>query len=220
MNTASDSQRTRQEVYEKLGSVALSLGSPARLKLIQLLSQSPYTVEELSQASGQSVANTSQHLQKLAHEGLVSATKDGLRRIYQVKHPGVIALWESLQDLAHELAPELNEAEDKLTDLSLKADVSLESVLRDVSRGKATLLDVREERDAQATPVECATSIPLNELKRRMKELPKSKPVFAFCRGRYCSLATDAVKLLRASGYKAYRLRDSSFRLRQCKEQL
>jgi rhodanese-related sulfurtransferase len=219
MKVLTDPQVIRQEIYDKLASVALALASPGRLKIIQLLAQSPFTVEELSVATGQSVANTSQHLQRLAHEGLVSVTKMGLRRIYQVKHPGVIALWESLQDLAHELSPSLDRAEDALTDFSLRTEMPNEEVLREVARGRATLLDVRDEKEAVATPVEGAVAIPLDQLKKRMKELPKSKPVFAFCRGRYCALASNAVNLLRHSGFKAFRLRESSFRLRKCKEE-
>lgn len=211
MSQVTQRHQIKVQIFEKLGHVAASLGSPARLKLIQLLAQSPKSVEELSQASGESVANTSQHLQRLAKEGLVFSTKSGLSRIYQVKSRQVIALWESIQILAHELSPELNEAEDKITDASLRSPISIDDVLRQLASGKAVLIDVRDENEAQSTPVRGSISIPLNAIKNGTSELKKNKTVYVFCRGRYCVMATDAVKKLREQGFHAYRLRESSF---------
>lgn len=211
MNQAAFRSQIKAQVFEKIGQVAATLGSPARLKLIQLLAQSPKSVEELSQAAGESFANTSQHLQKLAKEGLVISTKSGLSRIYQVKTPRVIALWESIQTLAHELAPELNDAEDKITDASLRSPIPLDEVLKQVKTGKAILIDVRDEKESLSTPVRIALSIPLSTIKKGVPELDRNKTIYVFCRGRYCVMATDAVKKLRAEGFEAYRLRESSF---------
>lgn len=211
MNQIAFRNQVKVQVFEKLGEVTAALGSPVRLKLIQLLAQSPKSVEELCQASGESVANTSQHLQRLAKEGLVFSTKSGLSRIYEVKSPHVIALWESIQNLAHELSPELDEAEDKITDASLRSSSSIDEVLRQVASGKAVLIDVRDEKEALSTPVRGSISIPLSAINGGASELKKSKTIYVFCRGRYCSMATDAVKKLREQGFRAYRLRESSF---------
>lgn len=211
MNQVAKAAEIKTQVFEKLGHIAACLGSPARLKLVQLLAQSPKTVEELSQISGESIANTSQHLQRLAKEGLVFATRDGLKRIYQVKSPQVVALWESIQELGHELAPELNEAENKLTDASLRSPIALSKVLEEVRAEKAVLLDVRETKEVGATPVRRSVAIPLKELEKACSKLPRKKTIYVFCRGRYCSMATDAVRKLRAKGFKSFRLRESSF---------
>jgi DNA-binding transcriptional ArsR family regulator/rhodanese-related sulfurtransferase len=213
MNQASNRTQIKDQIFQRLGQIAASLASPARLKIIQLLAQGPKSVEELSQESGESVANTSQHLQKLAKEGLVVATRDGLNRIYQVKSPRIILLWESLQDLAHELVPELNEAESKLTDLSFRSPEPLANIWSEVKRGKAILLDVRHQKEAFATPVPGSKAIPLKEIHTALNELPKKKTIYIFCRGRYCTMATEAVKLLRQKGFAAYRLRESSVRI-------
>ncbi|MCM2322801.1 MAG: metalloregulator ArsR/SmtB family transcription factor [Oligoflexia bacterium] len=212
-NSKTAKEELRAQVYERLGRIALALGSPGRLKLIQLLAQSPRSVEELSQLSGQSMANTSQHLQRLAREGIVSVTKAGLSRIYRIRDERVLVIWESLQELGRELAPELREAEDTLTDPDLRTSLSGEEVLAQVKSRKAILLDVRAEGEAEASSVEGALAIPLSKLKGQLGSLPKSKTIFVFCRGRYCSLASDAVTLLRAAGLSAYRLQDSPFRL-------
>ena len=51
-----------------------------------------------------------------------------------------------------------------------------------------------------------ALSIPVGELKTRLKELPKDREVVAYCRGPYCVMAVEAVELLRKKGFKAHRI--------------
>jgi rhodanese-related sulfurtransferase len=48
----------------------------------------------------------------------------------------------------------------------------------------------------------------VNELKKRLTEIPKDVPVVAYCRGPFCFMAKDAVKLLRSRGYRAMHLSD------------
>lgn len=208
----------RISVYEKLAEVAAALSAPARLKLVQLLSQSPRTVDELSAQSGQSVANTSQHLQKLAKCGVVVARRDGSRRIYRLRSESVALLWEGLQDLAEELIPDLSVFEDALTDRALSAPVAPDEILSKVKANKAILLDVRDPVESAATLVPGAKAIPLARLKAESASLPKSKTIFVYCRGRYCSLATEAVRQLRTFGFRAYRLRESTTALRRIQE--
>ncbi|OFZ19297.1 MAG: hypothetical protein A2X94_03980 [Bdellovibrionales bacterium GWB1_55_8] len=212
------SNELRANVYQKLGQIAQAMSSPARLKIIQILAQGPRTVEEISQSSGESVANTSQHLQRLAREGLVAMTKRGLSRIYRVKNPKVIEIWERIQDLAHEIAPQLNEAEDELTESALRSPTPANEVVDSIRKRKAVLVDVREVHEAEATPVPGAKNIPLARLKQELKTLEKDKTIYVFCRGKYCELASHAVRALRNAGFKAFRLRESSFRLNQMME--
>jgi rhodanese-related sulfurtransferase len=47
--------------------------------------------------------------------------------------------------------------------------------------------------------------IPLEELPERLAELPPEREIVAYCRGRYCVLAHDAVRLLTAHGRDARR---------------
>jgi rhodanese-related sulfurtransferase len=54
-----------------------------------------------------------------------------------------------------------------------------------------------------------ALSIPLKELERCLSELPRDRDVVAYCRGPYCVLAMEAVEMLRARGFSAFRLEES-----------
>jgi rhodanese-related sulfurtransferase len=53
-----------------------------------------------------------------------------------------------------------------------------------------------------------AVSIPVEELAGRIDELPEDIEVVVYCRGEYCVLAYDAVRLLSARGRRAVRLND------------
>lgn len=76
-----------------------------------------------------------------------------------------------------------------------------------MERGEVTVIDVRPDEEYQAGHLPYAHSMPLAELKSRLTELPKDKPVIAYCRGPFCFMSTDAVKLLRSKGFKAAELR-------------
>lgn len=213
-------QELKASIFEKIAGISRALSSASRLKIVQILAQSPRSVEVLSQLSGESIANTSQHLQKLLREGLVVCRKEGVSRIYQLQNPHVLRLWENLQDLAHSVAPELTEAELKLTDSALHSPISAEEWLRRVQEGKASLLDVRDDMESAATPVHEAICIPLQDLNQYKKRLPRDRPIIVLCRGRYCSLASHAVRELRQEGFEAFRLRESAFQINHLWEQL
>lgn len=213
MSAPAFKQEIRSQVYDKISQIAATLGSPARLRIIQILAQSPRGVDELSEIIGESVANTSQHLQRLAREQLVKSDKNKNVRIYKISHPLVLNLWETLQDLSQELAPDLKSAELSLTNAEYRDSILPNQVLSAVRAKAATLVDVREPKEAESSPVSGALNIPLSELKNRLEEISKKKTVYVVCRGRFCSLATEAVELLRSEGFKAYRLRESPFSL-------
>jgi rhodanese-related sulfurtransferase len=60
----------------------------------------------------------------------------------------------------------------------------------------------------RAAHIAGALSVPLKELKKHLGALPKDREIVAYCRGPYCVLAPEAVKLLRARGYRAMALGD------------
>jgi DNA-binding transcriptional ArsR family regulator len=214
---STDTASVRRNVYDALSEVVTVFASPARLKIVQILAQAPRSVDELSRETGESTANTSQHLQRLAKARVVACERRGVSRVYRITNPHVIQLWEDFQNLGHELDPMLNIHADTLTDASLRAKLPVADLLNEVRAGKAILMDVREEKESTATPVNHAVAIPLIKLNqaKSAKELnlPKSKPIYVLCRGRYCSLATNAVRTLRKWGCNAYRLQESSYRL-------
>lgn len=207
----------RKGVYETISQIVSAFASPARLKIVQILAQAECSVEELSIETGESVANVSQHLQRLARMKIVSCERRKLSRIYRVTNPMVLQLWEGFQNLAHEVDEELNHKENLLTDSTLLADETPGEVFDLVAEGKALLVDARTAKESAMTKVPGALAIPAEILVKsthpKSLGLLKTKPVYVYCRGRYCSYATEAVRHLRAHGYKAYRLRDSPFQL-------
>jgi rhodanese-related sulfurtransferase len=202
-------KRHRDVLYEQLARVGKAMAAPRRLELVDLLGQAPRTVEALALHTGMSVANTSQHLQVLRAAGLVESEKDGLFVTYRLGSRDVTELFLLLRMVAETRLAELERAKRQFfaTDEGL-APVDRKELLGLVRRGQVVLLDVRPIEEFDAAHIAGAISIPHDELKRRLSELPKSRRVVAYCRGPYCVYAVDAVKLLRARGFKATRIED------------
>ena len=73
-------------------------------------------------------------------------------------------------------------------------------------KGLVAVLDVRPAEEFAAGHVPGALNIPLDQLEKRMRELPKRKEIVAYCRGPFCLMSFEAVQLLRKKGLKARRL--------------
>jgi rhodanese-related sulfurtransferase len=84
--------------------------------------------------------------------------------------------------------------------------IESDELLRRVRSGEVTVLDVRPSEEYGAGHIPGALSIPVSELKARLKELPKDREVVAYCRGPYCVMAVEAVELLRKKGFRAHRM--------------
>ena len=183
-----------------------AFASPVRLELLDLLAQAPRSVEELARASGQSTANASQHLQALHAAGLVERAREGNRVRYSMASEA-LRLWRALRDVsAARLAEVERAAHDYLGD-------HVEAIDRDelrarLARGDVVLVDVRPAEEFAAGHIDGARSIPLDELDRRISELPGGAEVVAYCRGPFCAYAHEAVRRLHATGRAARRLED------------
>ena len=199
----------KEALFDAFGAVAKALASGRRAEIVDLLAQGPRSVEEIASEVNQSMANTSHHLHALARGGLLRSTKKGTRVIYRLSGPAVLALWRSLREVAAEYVGDV----DKLAHAYLGEGDGLEAVPREelarrLKRGDVVVLDVRPSAEYQAGHIAGARSVPIAELGRRLKEIPKSRRVVAYCRGRYCVFADDAVRALRRKGYRAQRLED------------
>jgi len=53
------------------------------------------------------------------------------------------------------------------------------------------------------------TRFELKELARRLSDLPRDRQIVAYCRGPYSVLAVEAVGMLRAHGFEAWRMEHS-----------
>lgn len=202
-------RRFKDAVYEQIGRVGKAVASPRRLELLDLLAQGPRTVEVLAHAAGQSVANTSQHLQVLRAARLLVAERSGLHVTYQLADAEVGRFYRALRLLAESHLSELDRiAGDFLESRGLAEAVDRDALVERVRRGTVTVLDVRPREEYAAGHIAGAVSVPLPELERRLGELPKDREIVAYCRGRFCVLAVEAVVRLRAKGYRAVRLED------------
>lgn len=199
----------KQDVYEQLARVGKALGHANRLELLEFVAQGPRSVEELANMARLSVANASKHLQELRGAGLVRARKEGLRVYYEVAGPDVVDLLAALREVAETRLAEV----DQLLRTYVTARDDLEPIpgselLRRAKLGLVTVLDVRPPEEFAAGHLPGAINMPVEDIARRLKRLPKSREVIAYCRGPYCLMSVDAVALLRKKGFKARRLED------------
>jgi rhodanese-related sulfurtransferase len=199
----------KREIFENLARIGNALSSAVRLDLIELLAQGERSVDELATLTGTTVANTSQHLQKLKQAGLIVGRKDAQFVRYRLAGDAVVALFHALGAAGRAYLADV----DRIVRLYFSAKdemepVQAEDLMERVKKGLVTVLDVRPPEEFAAGHVPGALNIPLHELQRRLAELPKRKEVVAYCRGPYCLMSYDAVHLLRRKGLKARRLQD------------
>jgi rhodanese-related sulfurtransferase len=201
------SARAKNALFEAIAVMGKAFASPRRLELLDFLAQAPRTVDELARGSGQSTANTSQHLQALHAAGMVTRTREGTRVRYALAGDEALRLWLALRATsAARLAEVERAARDYLGD---EVDAIGRDELRErLSRGDVVLVDVRPAEEFEAGHIEGARSIPLDELEQRLAELPPDREVVAYCRGPFCAYAHDAVRRLRRSGRPARRLEE------------
>lgn len=200
---------TKSYLYAQVGRIGKAVASPKRLELIELLCQGEKTVEALAAQSEISVKLASSHLKELRLARLVENRKDGKYVLYRLAGTSVADLWVTLRSQAEERLVELQvalaslvEHRDDLEGLDRK------SILKKAKAGEVLVLDVRPAEEFAAAHLPHARSLPVDELKKRLAELPKDTPVVAYCRGPFCLMAKDAVELLRKKGFRAFHLSD------------
>lgn len=202
-------RRFKTAIYEQFARVGKAISNPARLELLDLLCQGQRTVDALAKEAGLGLTNASQHLKALREARLVDAEKSGLYVTYRIADEQVGDFVLALRSVAEARLAEVGD----ITRRFLDSRRGLEPVDRDrliakVRAGAVTVLDVRPTEEFRAGHLPGALSIPLKELEQRLRELPRKREVVAYCRGPYCVLAIEAVEMLRAKGFRAYRLED------------
>ncbi|MBV9450028.1 MAG: metalloregulator ArsR/SmtB family transcription factor [Streptosporangiaceae bacterium] len=196
----------KEALFEQFALVARSLASAKRMDLLDVLAQGERTVEVLAQATGLKLTTASAHLQTLRHGGLVTSRKDGTRIYYRLAGDDVARLYTGIREVSRRhLAETERAARDFLGEDDLEP-VGREELCDRIRSGTVFLVDVRPEEEFAAAHIEGAVSVPLAELAGKVRELPGDIEVVAYCRGEYCVLAYDAVRLLRAKGRPARRM--------------
>ncbi|MFZ5785536.1 MAG: ArsR/SmtB family transcription factor [Acidobacteriota bacterium] len=199
----------KDAVFGQFAQIASAFASPKRIELVDVLAQGERNVETLARETGLSVANTSRHLQILKAANLVATRKEGLQVFYRLADPMVLRGYQALQALAEARLAEVHRlVDDYFTSADGLEPVPREELLRRARRRDVMVLDVRPAEEYAAGHIAGAVSLPLAELKRRLDDLPASRKIVAYCRGPYCVLAAEAVRLLRQRGFNAVRLAD------------
>ena len=184
-----------------------AFASPRRLELLDLLAQAPRTVEDLARASEQSTANTSQHLQALHAAGMVARAREGTKVRYSLAGDQALALWLAVRDASVTQLAEVERAAREYLGEDVEA-IGRDELIARLDRGDIVLVDVRPSEEFDAGHIDGARSIPLDELRERLAELPADREVVAYCRGPFCAYAHEAVRQLRAAGRTARRLEE------------
>jgi len=201
-------RRPRKDaLFEAIAVMGKALASPRRLEQLDLLAQAPRTVEELAEASGQSSANTSQHLQVLYAAGLVNRDREGTRVRYSLAGDEALNVWLALRDASATQLGEVERAARAYLGEEVES-IGREELRRRLRRGDVVLVDVRSAEEYAAGHIEGARSIPLDELEDRLAELPPGQEIVAYCRGPFCAYAPEAVRRLRNAGREARRLEE------------
>ena len=196
----------KEALFEQFALVAKALASAKRMDLLDVLSQGERTVEALATATGLKLTTASAHLQTLRHGGLVSSRKDGTRIYYRLAGDDVAHLYVCMREVARRRLAETERAARAFLGEDEAEPVGRDELCDRIRAGTVVLVDVRPDAEFAAAHIDGAISIPLTALADRVSELPAGIDVVAYCRGEYCVLAYDAVRLLRSAGRPARRM--------------
>lgn len=204
------SDRTRKEaLFDAFAAIGRALASGRRAEIVDLLLNGERSVESIAEEIGQSIANTSHHLQILKRVGLLASRRKGTSVLYRASSAEVATFWRSMQAVARQTRPEVERLIDEYLGPSDTEAVTKEQLWSKIQRGaRVVVLDVRPEKEFRSGHLPRARSIPLNELENRLSELPRSIEIVAYCRGPLCAMAPEAARLLHSKGYKVKRLED------------
>ena len=204
-----DARKIKDLLYEQVARIGKVFSSPKRLELVELLCQGEKTVEMLAREASISVKLASSHLRELRMAHLVETERQGKNIYYRLADKSVADLWVQIHTLAEERLVELQLAVQKIaTQPDDLVPSDRDSLMKAARKGEVVVLDVRPTEEYLNAHLPFARSIPLEELRQRLGELPRDRAIVAYCRGPYCLMAVDAVALLKKEGYSAIHLRD------------
>jgi rhodanese-related sulfurtransferase/DNA-binding transcriptional ArsR family regulator len=199
----------KDALYDGFAEVARALASGRRAEIVDLLAQGERSVDEVAAELDQTVANTSHHLRAMARAGLLTTRRDGTRIFYRLASDRVAELWSALRDVARDHVAGL----ERLAHAYLGSRDGVEVIgaaelAARIRRREVLVLDVRPSAEFAAGHIRGAQSVPVGELRRQLRALPRDAEIVAYCRGPYCVYADDAVRELHRRGFRARRLAD------------
>ncbi|MGW1677307.1 ArsR/SmtB family transcription factor [Saccharopolyspora sp. NPDC002376] len=195
-------------LFDQLARVGKALGSGKRLELLDLLAQGERTVEALARTAQLGMTTASAHLQTLKQANLVTTRREGTKIYYRLAGTDVAALYALVRTVASTHLPDVEAARTAYLGSDDAEHVSREELLCRAEAGEVVVLDVRPREEYEAGHIPGAVSIPVEELADRLGDIPADQEIVAYCRGSFCVLSHDAVRLLTAHGRNARRLAD------------
>jgi rhodanese-related sulfurtransferase len=199
----------KDAIYDGLSKLLKALSNPYRLEIIEMLSQGEKSVEGIVQVTGLSFANASQHLQVMKNNNIVKSRKAGHYVFYSIVNDDFLAMYQQIAKYAVREIAELERIINRQREDNKSTDaVSLSELESMIKNDNVLLLDVRPSIEFEFGHITGAVSIPMNEMLDKLKLLSKDKEIVAYCRGPFCVLADEAVKLLSEQGYNIRRLDD------------
>ncbi len=202
-------REAKNALFDAFAEVAKALGSGRRAEIVDVLAQGERSVDEIASEIDQSVANTSHHLHALTRAGLLTSRRDGTRVFYALASDRVGELWTALRDVAAEHVAGI----ERLTTAYLGDRRDVEAITRKelasrLQRRNVVVIDVRPPAEYAAGHIPGARSVPPDEVRRRLRTIPKESDIVAYCRGPFCVYADDVVRSLQRRGVRARRLED------------
>jgi rhodanese-related sulfurtransferase/DNA-binding transcriptional ArsR family regulator len=194
-------------LFDQFARVGKALSSGKRLELLDLLAQGERTVDALARASELGLSTASAHLQTLKAANLVSTRREGTKVIYRLAGTDVAQLLALVRAVADAHLPDVEAAARAYLGPGTE-QVTRGELLDRIKTGQVTVIDVRPREEYEAGHIPAAVSVPLDELADHLAELPEDHDIVAYCRGTYCVLAHEAVRMLTERGRTAMRLAD------------
>lgn len=197
----------KNKVYQELANIVKAMSNAHRLEIMELLAQGQFSVAEIAEETDITGANASQHLQVLKQAQLVDTQRDGNHVYYQLAGQSVYKAWKALRDLGIERVAEIERVIRKFRESRQSLETLSSSELAEkMKQEDITIIDVRPQKEFDEGHISGALNIPVDNLSKKMDELPKDQEVVAYCRGPFCVFADNAVELLREKGFNAKRL--------------
>jgi len=204
-------RQTKDLLYEQVARIGKAVSSPKRLELLEILAQGEKTVELLAAEASIDIKLASAHLKVLKEARLVETRREGRYIAYRLSGEDVGALWVNLRTVAEEHLVELKVEMERIFAAPEKLDTETRrSLLEKARRGEVVVIDVRPSNEYANGHLPFARSMPLDEIRQRIKELPADKDIVAYCRGPFCMMSAEAVELLKKHGYRAQKIADGT----------
>ncbi len=197
----------KDAMYHGLAKMLKAISNPSRLEIIEMLSQGEKSVEGIVQSTNLTIANASQHLQVLKSNNIVKARKEKQYVFYSLINDDFLSVYQHVIRYGTKEIAELEKVMNRQReDNNAQNAVSLGELGQMIEADNVLLLDVRPSVEYEFGHITGAISIPMNELMINLKSIAKDKEIIAYCRGPFCVLADEAVKLLKEQGYQVRRL--------------